>query len=108
MSIPQVAKDLKYLDEQYDLMVTSSIGRSEQNKRPVFEFYIRADDLKRETGRDRLREETIAYVVKYFKDVRCEVEYHEKHQTFYITFDLNTARLTLSQAKLLNKEWKKK
>jgi hypothetical protein len=108
MSTPQVSKDLKYLDEQYDLMVTSSIRRSEQGKRSVFKFYIRADDLKRETGRDRLRQETIDYVVDYFKSARCQVEYHDKHQTFYITFDLGTARLTLSQAQLLNEEWKKK
>lgn len=105
---PQLRAVLKFLEGQYDLMVTSSIQRSEKGKKLDFHFSITAEQLKEGAGRDRLRQAVIDYAVEFFERMNATfVKWDERNQIFYIHINLIKASFTPSQARLLTENWSK-
>jgi hypothetical protein len=105
LAVLQRAKDLEYLEAQSNLMITSSIRRSEKGKRLEFNFCLRLSNFKHETHRQRVHDSVIEFVLSYFRDLKIAAEWNATHKTFYLILNLSTVVMTLDQSRLLTENW---
>lgn len=92
--------DIRCADMKQREFVAASIARFAETGEIRYTYKVTVEEIKKETGRARLRETTIQEYVRYFKETCADAEYKETSEMFTVTIDLGTAALTASQAHL--------
>ncbi|WP_257814202.1 hypothetical protein [Burkholderia glumae] len=67
-----------------------------------FQFTLSADEVKAGMRRERLREETIAGVVDYFREEGMDAQHDATRDRFRVTLNLNDASLSPGEARMLS------
>lgn len=100
--------DLRALNLIFETFVQAAIHLSEKGKKLESNFTLKYDELRTYTGRERLREEFLKYVLDYFKEMGATIQQFPEMERFRITINLLDVALNSRQACMLVDEWKNK
>lgn len=100
---------IDFLNESYRSMVTAAIKLSVQpgqSKDKDFHFRLTYAELKLNTQRNRLRKETLDYVLDYFRSTKSGVKQDSDAQIIHVTLNLMSAALPYETVRLLIDMWR--